>query len=132
MRNWGRRGSVLTEFLLTLLIACLLIPACIVCIAILSGTLRFDQTLQDEIALMQLRRVLLLSYDIETNGNVVYFTYQTREMRLSDVNRNLIIQPGTQIFVSDIDYASFYYSQGLLMVKYEREGKTYEKALIGQ
>ena len=126
----SRAGFVLSDFLAALCVVVLMVPLMTMCLGVLKGSLVFDERLQDEIALLQLRKILLISYDIEVSPQVLSFRYQARDMRLSLVNRRLIIQPGTQIFLSEIDGASFLEKDGMIEVIYSRGEQEYEKVLI--
>ena len=126
----SRAGFVLSDFLAALCVVVLMVPLMTMCLGVLKGSLVFDERLQDEIALLQLRKILLISYDIEVSPQVLSFRYQARDMRLSLVNRRLIIQPGTQIFLSEIDGASFLEKDGMIEVIYSRDEQEYEKVLI--
>ncbi|MBR2811098.1 MAG: hypothetical protein IKD69_06940 [Solobacterium sp.] len=126
----SRAGFVLSDFLAALCVVVLMVPLMTMCLGVLKGSLVFDERLQDEIALLQLRKILLISYDIEVSPQMLSFRYQARDMRLSLVNRRLIIQPGTQIFLSEIDGASFLEKDGMIEVIYSRGEQEYEKVLI--
>ena len=121
---------ILEQALLVLLIACACVPAVLGCLYSAGNALSFDPLLQDEIALAQLRRTLSMSYDYQINGNEVSFVYRLEEARLRLVNGNLIIQPGTQIFLTAVDSASFSLSGDVLILHYTREGNLYERALV--
>ncbi len=83
----------------------------------------------DEIALCQLREDLLISYDMEYSRDVLRFTYEGKSFRLSQVNRMLVLQPGTQIFLYDIDDLHFEKRGTMIYVLYRRKGKEYERIL---
>ncbi len=126
----GRRGyASLSSVLLTFLIVMWLLPVLTLCAGSAQKLLSFDTELQDEAALGQLRRIFLLAYETEVYPDRVEFTYQKRQMRLSEVNGNLILQPGTQIFLTDIDCASFHTEGGLVYVRYSRKDRDYDRVL---
>lgn len=128
MRN--RRGAILIDLLITICIVMILIPVTMACISSMKDANRFDPLLQDEIALFQLRKRLILAYDIQYQQNEIRYMYQGREERLSKVNQNLIVQPGTLIFLSQIDDCFFKEENGAVFVIYERDGKTFAKILL--
>lgn len=126
----GRRGSIfLTDLLLSILIAILLVPATVISVAVIHDSLRFNEEIQDETGLVQLRQILMISYDIHCDSNTVFFEYQGRDCRLSQVNSHLIIQPGTQIILADIDTCMFEQEGNALILHYERNGQTYRAAI---
>lgn len=128
MRN--RRGAILIDLLITICIVMILIPVTMACISSMKDANRFDPLLQDEIALFQLRKRLILAYDIQYQQKEIRYVYQGREERLSKVNQNLIVQPGTLIFLSQIDDCCFKEENGAVFVVYERDGKSFSKILV--
>ena len=92
-----------------------------------------DKTpLQDQIALVQLRHYLAVAYDIELEPTTISFQRQQEEMRLRLVNQNLIIQPGTQIFLMNIENAMFYLEKDSVILRYVRDNQEYEVFLCKQ
>lgn len=130
MHTSSRSGFALSDLLLTMMIVSMLIPGVMLSISVMQRTLHKDETMQDMIAEYQLREILLCSYDIHLENNTLCFENKNKEMRLSCKNNHVILQPGTRIFFSDIDNAVFYEDGNVWMIRYEREGKTIEKALI--
>lgn len=115
--------------LVALLIICAMLP---LSLSILDFCVKLDfdyRELQDDIALYQLRRILLLSYDHDYSPDSLSFTYQGRRFSLSPLYGNLVLSEGYQIFVSDADYYEFRREGNVLILEYERKGKTYEKVL---
>ena len=110
-------------------IAVLMVPLCMACIAPLGGVLSFNEEIQDEVSALQLRRVLLLSYDLEVHDSWISFTYQERVMELSKGANHVILSPGTQIYFVNVDSCEFSEEDGLLWINYERDGKEYAKPL---
>lgn len=123
------RGVILTDLLLTILIVLMLVPAVMVCLKAMQGTLLFSEDVQDMIAEAQIRHILLLADHKEIEGDSLVFAYQNREMRLSFVNDHLILQPGTQIFFSDTDQGKICGRGNLIYAVYTRGDETYEKVI---
>lgn len=86
--------------------------------------------INDEIAMYQLRELLLIAYDIEIYDDEINFTYQDKTFRLSLINNRLILQPGTQIYLDEVDNLYFMQSDGLIYVNYEKDDRQYQKVLI--
>lgn len=86
--------------------------------------------INDELALLQLREYLLISYDIKNNYSNVTFTYKGSDFSLNYVNRRLLMQPGTQIILNDIDDVYFIERSNCVYVVYQRENKTFERAIV--
>ena len=101
-------------------------------ISITRNVLKDRTPLQDQIALVQLRHYLAVAYDIELQPTMISFQRQHEEMRLRFVNQNLIIQPGTQIFLMNIESAMFYLENDSVILRYVRENQEYEVFLCKQ
>ncbi|MBR2829467.1 MAG: hypothetical protein IKE68_02855 [Solobacterium sp.] len=121
---------ILEQALIVLLTALACLPAVMASLNALRLLLIPSPVIQDEIALCQLRRILSLSHDMEVSSGQVHFIYHGEEARISPVNGNLILQPGTQIFLTELDQCSFSVNDGLLYVSTVREGEVHEYALV--
>lgn len=125
-----RRGSILTEFIIVLFIFLLFAQIINKSLIPLDTSLNKKDTLvSDEMSLMQLRKILLLSYDIEIIDNSLIYEYQEREFSLSSINNNLMIQPGTQIIIFDISNLYFFEDDLTIYMQYTKDGKDYERVL---
>ncbi|MCI5724043.1 MAG: type II secretion system GspH family protein [Erysipelotrichaceae bacterium] len=125
-RQINNKGFTILEMCISILVICLCIPLLTNMISIGHRQLQFQHALQDEIAIIQLRRYLAIAYDLEVNDNQITFTRADEDMRLHVVNRNLIIQPGTYIFLDDIDHVYFYTRVNTVMMEYQRGDQEYE------
>ncbi len=123
------RGFILKETAAAMIICLMLAPAVILCLSSISGCLRFREEVQDRIALSQLRRILMLSYDVHTEGNTVRFSYQNEDRLLRFTGDWLLISPGTEIMLAMVEGGRFIERNDLLYVIYERKGKQYEAVL---
>ncbi len=127
-----RKGFALVEILVAILTVCICIPILVSVISLMHTSLKDRTSLQDQIALIQLRRYLAIAYDVELLPSSLTFQRQQEEMRLSVVNQNLIVQPGTQIFLMDIETAVFYLEGDSVMLRYVRNQQEYEVYLCKQ
>ena len=123
-------GSIMTEFMISMLIVVSFLPIAMNSILVISKSIGFSEEIQDEIALAQLRRILVIGYNFKNRGNQLEFTYQGKEVVLSYKNNHLLLSPGTQIFLSEIDSCIFEEEGKLLKCIYERKEKIYEKVLV--
>lgn len=128
----NRKGFALIEVLVAVLTVCICIPIMVSVISLMRTSLKDRTSLQDQIALVQLRRYLAVSYDIELLPSSLTFQRQHEEMRLSVVNQNLIVQPGTHMFLMDIEAALFYLEGDSVMLRYVRDNQEYEVFLCKQ
>lgn len=127
----GRRagGFLLADTLTAFFIALLILPLCMYCISAFSPLLKTEQTVQDEIAAQQLRRVFVLSHDIQVSGSEITLTYRQKEMRLRRSGRNVILTPGTQYCFTEVDDCSFAAAGGVIRILLVRGDRTVEKVL---
>ena len=128
----NRKGFALVEVLVAVLTVCICIPIMVSVISLMRTSLKDKTSLQDQIALVQLRRYLAVAYDVELLPSSLTFQRQHEEMRLSVVNQNLIVQPGTQMFLMDIEAALFYLEGDSVMLRYVRDNQEYEVFLCKQ
>ena len=85
--------------------------------------------INDEICLSQLREMLLIAYNINVSDKEISFLYKGDDYFLSEINNKLILHPGTQIFLSDIDSLHFFIKNNCIYVSYERNKKQYERII---
>lgn len=117
----NKRGFMLTEMLIALLIATIILPISITCIGLCKEGLSFETEKQDSIALLQLRRILSLSDHIKVNTNELTFTYHQDEMTLCKINGNILMKPGTQFYFMNVDEIEFFENDGCIYTTYVRE-----------
>ena len=95
-----------------------------------TGNIPFEYSeVSDELCINQLREIMLISYDLDYAYDRLSFIYQNKEFTLSEVNEKLILQPGTQIFLSAADRVYFARHDGLVYVVCERGRERSEKVL---
>ena len=130
MRNYRRRGFFLDQFLIPLFIALIFLPLINSCILILSSSFRFNEEIQDTIALAQLRHIMFVSDEYQVYDSVIYCQYHHEPAEIRQVNRNLLLQPGTQIFLTDVDYLSFFSEGQVIGIEYTRKDRQYRRILV--
>ena len=123
-----RRGFIYTRALVALLITMSLLPLAVTVFRF-TADLDFDYDLvNSELALMDLRRVLLLAYDLDVSAHELNFVYHDDNYSLKVINDKLILQPGTQIYLNGVDEVNFYRKNGCLYLSYKnKEGKEIER-----
>lgn len=118
--------------LIGLIITITMLPICIQAF-IYTSNIEFDYNqISDELALAQLREQLLIAYDMTINANEINFIYKNKDFKLSLVNRKLILQPGTQIYLNDLDNLYFDLRGEKVFVCYEKDNKKYERVICKQ
>jgi len=112
-----------------LIITLSMLPICCLSFRFASNIPFSYKEINDELALFQLRETMLIAYDLQYSFDQLDFIYANKEFRLSQVNNRLILQPGTQIFLDDIDEVYFEKRNGCIYVHYQRDNKQYERIL---
>ena len=118
--------------LIGLIIAAILLPLFLMAFRYVTEIgFDYDQV-NDEIAISQLREQMLISYDLKFTRNMLTFRYKNDDFRLSEVNGMLLLQPGTQIYLTNFDEVHFERKDGCIYVCYSRKGQHYERILCKQ
>lgn len=117
----SNKGYLLTEMLISLLICTCLLPITLSCFVLLKNMVNFDSAKQDGIALAQMRKILSVSTEFSYTDEQLSFIYHDDFYSFKMRNKKLLLQPGTQIFLTDIKSANFFKSEGCLWIVYERD-----------
>ena len=125
-----KNGMIMSNFLTTLITLIISVNIIFSCINIISKHNFYEERMQDLIGLSQLSRYLLLAEDIKIENNCIYFKYLDKDMKVDIVNKNLIIQPGTQFVIVNIDHLNFYIENNLLYIEYERNNINSKMVII--
>lgn len=122
------RGSTTIECLLGLIITTILIPIVYTPMRILINHEYFNQDAQDEIALYQLRRIMLVSSDFYVSNGNLLGNYDGEEFEIKSSNHTYLT-PGTLIFFSSIDEGYFSEDNGIFYYEYLRNGKRHKRVV---
>ena len=82
----------------------------------------------DEIGINQLRLLLALSKDLKADIDKLTFKYKNEEMKLKQYKDKLILTPGYQVFLGNINSVYFKTDTCVYLV-YIRDGKQNERVL---
>lgn len=128
MRNRAR-GFISLRSLVALLITITLLPLA-TRVLTYSASIKFNyDEIEDELSLYQLRRILLVSYDIYNNYNYLEFNYKDNTCYLSEINNRLVLQPGYQMFLDKIENCYFYEEENVIYVAYTKRNKEFKSPL---
>jgi len=131
-RDTDRRGYIIEQLLITLLICAFLIPVTTALILILSKALNSRGDFQDEAGIASLRHVINISEDISCSGDQLTLTCHGKEMILAQRGSCLdLLSPGTQIFLSDLESVHFSIRGKQIYVRYAHEGKPAVERCLG-
>ena len=118
--------------LLGLMICLSMLPLCERAFAFVADIDYSYSEVYDELSLCQLREVLLIAYDLEADHDCLYFRYKGRDFILHLNNRKLMLQPGSEFFLNDLDELHFEIDDGCIFVSYERNGKRFRRVIARQ
>ena len=128
----NRRGYIIEQLLISLLICAFLIPVSAALLLILARTLNSREGFQDEAGIASLRHVINISEDISCEGDRLSLTCHGNEMYLAKRGDCLdLLSPGTQIFLSDLESVHFSIRGNLIYVRYAHEGKPETERCLG-
>ena len=127
-----RRGFISFRAIVALLITLSILPLSVYALTY-SSHLKFNyDEINDEIALLQLRRILLIVYDVKNNGYSLEFIYHNNNYTLSLINNRLVLEPGYQMFLDKVDSIEFYEEGNSIYIKYEKNNYEYTTPIIKQ
>ena len=115
--------------LIGLLIIVSMLPLCSMAFSYTSKIPFEYNEISDELALAELREILLIAYDMDVSYGSLDFIYQNKEFTLSMVNEKMLLQPGTQIYLNDIDDLHLENRSNTIYVIYERKNRKYERVI---
>ena len=125
-----RRGFTSLRTIVALLITMSILPIAVNVISYASN-LKYEYDLvNDEVSLFQLRRILLVAYDVNNNGYSLDFIYHSNNYSLSLINNRLVLQPGYQMFLDNVDYLEFKEEGNAIYIEYEKNNKEYKTPII--
>lgn len=119
----GSGGFILEQFLIVLLAVNFLLPITLSHLLLLQKALTPPPTLQDQIALAQLRHIVNLSTSITVTRQEVTLHCWTDDYVIHVRNGNLLLRPGTQFLLTEIDAIVFEQDGRLLCMRYFRKEK---------
>lgn len=124
------RGFILLRTILAILVITTILPISVRCIFYVARLNLDYSDVNDELALMQLRRTLMISYDLENYGDLLRFIKGDNTFELKKINGRLVLEPGYQMFLDGIDDLYFIESNNCLIMVYEKNGNEYETPIF--
>lgn len=127
-----RRGFISINTLVAFIVTLSIIP---LAVSVISSVANINITYteaNDELALLDLRRKLLIAYDVNNRGNSLDFIYDNDNYELSLINNRLVLTPGYQMFLDDVDYVEFIEEGNSIYIRYGRKNKEYKTPIIKQ
>lgn len=126
-----KRGFSKLELVVSVYIFLLLLPLLLNIYKSIASLDFYYYDVSGNMSIVQLRKILLLSYDIEVNDNYLSFNYQDKDYEIYLTNDHLIMTPGTQIIYEDVLDASFYIENDCIYLEILKDEK-YEKICLAK
>ena len=111
------KAFMLSELLISLLVALSMLPLLLGVYEKLMILPYKYHDISAQLSIQQLRRLLLLAYDIEVRDESVEFLYREKTFSLKHHNNHLVLSPGTRVVYEDIDDACFFIEDGMIVMK---------------
>lgn len=126
----NKQGFTYTSILVNLLVATFLLPIIVSSLRLIANINLNKMEVQNELGLLQLRRDMLISYDLEVSLNEIRFNYKGDECSLVYQNNHLYRTPGTVIYLQDIDYAVFEENFSNVYLIYYKDDHEYKRIIF--
>lgn len=130
--HYIRRGFIELRTIIALLITITMLPLATYIITFASNLDFSYDEINDEISLLELRKILLIAYDVRNDGGNLNFIYDDTNYSLSLINNRMVLQPGYQMFLDKIDDLEFINEGNSIYVKYNKNNKEYKTPIIKQ
>ena len=123
------KGFILKDYLLSLVIMLILLPIVISSLKVISHYKIYDERIQDEIAITQLRDKMLIGVDFSVSPKTIEYRIGEETWQLIYQNERVYLAPGYQLFLDDVESCLFKQTGNTLFIEYQKDGVTYVFAL---
>lgn len=127
--NYCLKGFILKEYLLSLVIMMILLPIVISSLQIVGRYDVYDERVQDEIAIAQLRDKLLLGMDFVIMDSDLEYRIGTEKWCLHAQNERLYLTPGYQLFLDNVKGCYFKQLGNTIYIEYQKDNINYVWAI---
>ena len=122
------KGFTSIELLLGMIVVSLSVTLISASLPLIKALIKEDKFIQDQIAIRQLRHILLLSEEL-AGSDPLTFTYLGDECSLQFDKQRLVKTPGYEIFMEALEQASFVWEGECVYLDYQREGREAKRLL---
>lgn len=120
MHTRADSGFILEQFLIALLILCAVLPVFLSQLQAIANLYARPADLQDAIAITQLRHIFNIAQNITPSGSTLSFHFRGEERILRMSGENLILTPGTQYVLTNIEEVSFASEENTVILCWKR------------
>ena len=124
------RGSLLIEALLALCIALILFGFGSSLLNVYARVNFDSTTLQNRLGIIQLREHLYLATNIEISDDELTYMIKKDSYRLGLLNGRLVQQPGTLIFLLNIEELDFVLEDEVIIMSYKADNREWKASLV--
>lgn len=129
MKKPASKGYTMLEMLLSLFVFSLSISLLTMVLPLMHKLQNFHVAVDDEIALYQLRHLLLIASEIRCHEDELNFFYLEKEARLILEKNRLVRKDGYVIYMENIKEGSFIQKGDCFYISYEKDAKRKERFL---
>ncbi|MEA5018209.1 MAG: prepilin-type N-terminal cleavage/methylation domain-containing protein [Erysipelotrichaceae bacterium] len=116
-KNLNKNGFTLIECLFSLILFSFSILLMYQILGYINKTTFYDQDIQDINGVLQIKQHLNLATNLLIDSDQLSYDYKDKQFTINVVNNNLVIQPGTNIILLDIENIEFFDDEGGLYMR---------------
>ena len=119
------KGFILKDYLLSLLVMLILLPIIVASLKVIANYQIYDERVQDELSIVQLRNKLLIAKDLLVNGDSLQYRVGEDEWILKCNHERLYLAPGYQLFIDGLEKCEFNQLGSTVELSYRKDGTDY-------
>lgn len=118
-------GFILKDYLLSLVVMLILLPIIVSSLKVVADYHIYDERVQDELSITQLRNKLLIGKDFEIENDNLKYRIGQDEWQLRCNKDRLYLAPGYQLFIDHLDACAFNLNGSTIELIYQKHGVNY-------
>jgi len=122
-----KKGVININILVSLGIVLSLLPILSLVFKLMLNISLVDEIIQNEIATLQIRRILLIAEEIEVNEDQITYKIDNKLWKIKFINNHVILTPGSQIIYENVSMVRFYEIANEVYINYYIGNQEYHK-----
>lgn len=118
-------GFILKDYLLSLVVMLILLPIIVSSLKVVMDYQIYDERVQDELSIVQLRNKLLIGKDFKVEDDNLKYRIGQDEWQLRCEKDRLYLAPGYQLFFDNLDACAFNLNGSTIELMYQKHGVDY-------